>query len=91
MPLDAWLPVGYKLPDGVKVRVAVSEGVNWQIYENQGGGRALVRGGDVGLKGLAQTLLGKLFENAAAIVVGDDDAQVDVAGQRGSQGSRIVE
>ena len=42
MPLDAWLPVGYKLPDGAKVRVAVFEGVNWQIYETQGGGRALV-------------------------------------------------
>ena len=42
MPLDAWLPVGYKLPDGAKIRVAVFEGVNWQIYETQGGGRALV-------------------------------------------------
>lgn len=42
MPLDAWLPVGYKLPDGTKVRVAVFEGVNWQIYKTHGGGRALV-------------------------------------------------
>ena len=42
MPLDAWLPVGCKLPDGAKVRVAVFEGVNWQIYETQGGGRALI-------------------------------------------------
>ena len=42
MPVDAWLPVGYKLLDGAKVRVAVSEGASWQIYENHGGGRALV-------------------------------------------------
>ena len=42
MPLDAWLPVGCKLPNGAKVRVAVFEGANWQIYDTQGGGRALV-------------------------------------------------
>lgn len=42
MPLDAWLPVGYKLPDGAKVRAAVFEGENWQIYHTNGGGRALV-------------------------------------------------
>lgn len=42
MALDAWLPVGYKLPDGAKVRVAVYEGANWQVYDTQGSGRALV-------------------------------------------------
>jgi cell division protease FtsH len=42
MALDAWLPVGYKLPDGAKVRIAVFEGANWQIFEIQGKGRALV-------------------------------------------------
>lgn len=42
MALDAWLPVGYKLPDGAKARVAVFEGINWQIFETQGDGRALV-------------------------------------------------
>lgn len=42
MVLDAWLPVGYKLPDGAKARVAVFEGLNWQILETQGNGRALV-------------------------------------------------
>ncbi|RLA50421.1 MAG: ATP-binding protein [Gammaproteobacteria bacterium] len=42
MALDAWLPVGYKLPDGAKARVAAFEGANWQIYETQGEGRALV-------------------------------------------------
>lgn len=42
MALDAWLPIGFKLPDGAKARVALFEGGDWQILETQGGGRALV-------------------------------------------------
>jgi len=42
MALDAWLPIGFKLPDDAKVRVALFEGANWQIYGTMGGGRALV-------------------------------------------------
>ena len=42
MALDAWLPIGFKLPDGAKVRAALFEGADWQIYETMGGGRALV-------------------------------------------------
>ena len=42
MALDAWLPIGFKLPDGAKVRAALFEGTDWQIYETMGGGRALV-------------------------------------------------
>lgn len=42
MALDAWLPIGFKLPDGAKVRAALFEGTDWQIYESMGGGRALV-------------------------------------------------
>jgi hypothetical protein len=42
MALDAWLPIGFKLPDGARVRAALFEGVDWQIYETMGGGRALV-------------------------------------------------
>lgn len=42
MALDAWLPVGFNLPDDAKVRVALFEGADWQIYETMGGGRALV-------------------------------------------------
>jgi cell division protease FtsH len=42
MALDAWLPIGFKLPDGAKARVALFEGANWQILETQGVGRALV-------------------------------------------------
>lgn len=42
MALDAWLPIGFKLPDGAKFRAALFEGTDWQIYETMGGGRALV-------------------------------------------------
>lgn len=42
MVLDAWLPVGYTLPDGAKARIAMFEGTNWQIFETLGNGRALV-------------------------------------------------
>lgn len=42
MALNAWLPVGYILPDGAKARVAMFEGTNWQIFETQGDGRVLV-------------------------------------------------
>ena len=42
MVIDCWLPVGYKLPDGAMTRIAAFGGVNWQIYETKGEGRALV-------------------------------------------------
>lgn len=42
MALDAWLPVGYKLPDGAKSRIVLFEGTGWQILETQGNGRALI-------------------------------------------------
>lgn len=42
MALESWLPVGFNLPDGAKVRVALFEGADWQIHETMGGGRSLV-------------------------------------------------
>jgi hypothetical protein len=42
VPVDAWLPVGFALPDGARVRTAAHEGPDWQIFEAQGGARALV-------------------------------------------------
>ncbi len=42
MTLNAWLPIGHKIPDGTKLRIALHEGPSWQIVETQGGGRALV-------------------------------------------------
>src|SRR5882672_3984461 len=42
MALDAWLPIGFSLPDGAKARVPLFAGANWQIVKTQGAGRALV-------------------------------------------------
>lgn len=42
MPVDAWLPAGMTLPDGARVRLARHEGTDWQIFEVEGGGLALV-------------------------------------------------
>lgn len=42
MALDAWLPVGFTLPDGARARIALSEGANWQLLEINGNGRALL-------------------------------------------------
>ena len=50
MALDAWLPIGFKLPDGAKARVALYEGADWQVYETQGGGRALVVHDELGAR-----------------------------------------
>lgn len=47
MALDAWLPVGYKLPNGTKVRVVVFESKSWQILETQSNGRALIARDDL--------------------------------------------
>jgi AAA+ superfamily predicted ATPase len=42
MAIDAWLPVGYKLPDGAKSKIVIFDGTGWQILETQGNGRALI-------------------------------------------------
>jgi cell division protease FtsH len=42
VPVDAWLPIGFRTPDGEHARLALHEGVDWQIYEAKGGGRILV-------------------------------------------------
>jgi cell division protease FtsH len=42
MALNSWMPVGFSAPDGEKIRLALQEGVDWQIYESQSGGRILV-------------------------------------------------
>lgn len=42
MTLDAWLPVGHKLPDGARTVIALFGGSGWQIIETQGDGRALL-------------------------------------------------
>ncbi len=42
MTLNAWLPIGYSLPDGGKTGSAIFEGVNWQIFRTQDDGAALI-------------------------------------------------
>jgi len=42
MALDSWLPVGFTIPDGEKIRVAIQEGLDWQIYDSQSGKNVLV-------------------------------------------------
>ncbi len=42
MVIDAWLPNGYRFPDGEKARIAVYEGSGWQILEAQENGKILV-------------------------------------------------
>lgn len=42
MAVDAWLPVGYKLPDGTRARLTLFEGQGWQIVETERRGRALI-------------------------------------------------
>ncbi len=42
MVRDAWLPVGYLLPDGARTKTVLHEGIDWQIVGIDGGGRALL-------------------------------------------------
>jgi hypothetical protein len=42
MALNAWLPFGFRLPDDAKAGIELFEGIEWQVFETQGGGRALV-------------------------------------------------
>src|SRR5436309_344469 len=59
MTRDAWLPIGYKLPDGANVRMVLHEGRGWQILETQGGGRALVATNQLVEKWIASRLIGE--------------------------------
>jgi cell division protease FtsH len=45
--VDAWLPVGFKLPDGTRFRRTMFEGAAWQIVETEGDGRALIAEADL--------------------------------------------
>lgn len=42
MPLDAWFPIGYHLPNDLSIRQIVDTGNEWQLYELLTGGRALI-------------------------------------------------
>jgi len=55
--IDAWLPIGHKLPDGAKFKVALFEGGEWQILETQGGGRALIATDNLAQKWVASGIV----------------------------------
>lgn len=69
MALESWLPVGFKLPDGAKVRVALFEGTDWQIHETIGGGRSLVVQGSLPQHWIDSGLIDE--ETLAAFEFGD--------------------
>ena len=39
---DAWLPVGFVLPEGLRIQRILDDGVDWQIYQTTESGRALI-------------------------------------------------
>lgn len=57
MALDAWLPVGFTIPDGERARIALHEGIDWQIYLAMGGGRILLARESLATRWLASGLL----------------------------------
>jgi hypothetical protein len=57
VPIDAWLPIGHSFPDGGKSRLVLQEGEGWQIFEVQGGGRALVVREELAAKWIARGLV----------------------------------
>lgn len=57
MALDAWLPVGFSTPDGERARIAVHEGLDWQIYLAIGGGRILIAKDSLVVRWVASGLL----------------------------------
>ena len=42
MPLEAWLPVGFTLPDGARTRLVLQAGSDWQIVDTATKARALI-------------------------------------------------
>ncbi len=57
MPLNPWLPIGFKLPTGETARSAVHEGIDWQILETQEGGRALIVAADLASRWVSSGLV----------------------------------
>lgn len=57
MSLDVWLPIGHKLADGARTRLALFEGPGWQVVETDGGGRALLARAELADRWVASGLL----------------------------------
>ena len=61
MPLDSWLPTDFELPDRNKLKNAVLDGAEWQIYNLRGGDRALIVKQALGQKWLDAGLIDEGF------------------------------
>lgn len=70
MVRDAWLPVGYSLPDGSKTKKVLAEGGGWQIVEIKDGGRALIAREELAGRWIASGLIEE--DRMAAFGFGDD-------------------
>ncbi|MFM6996406.1 MAG: ATP-binding protein [Limnohabitans sp.] len=57
MAIEAWLPIGFVLPDGANTRTALFEGGNWQIFATSVGGKALVVTPDLAARWIEAGLL----------------------------------
>jgi cell division protease FtsH len=71
MPVDSWLPVGFQLPGGERARLAVHEAVEWQICEQQGGGRLLIAKARLWKRWIESGLIGE--EVFKTFTFGSDD------------------
>lgn len=57
MPIEGWLPIGFELPDGARCGRATHEGDNWQIFETNGNGHALVVKPDLAVRWIRMGLI----------------------------------
>ena len=57
MVRDAWLPVGFSLPDGSKTKKVLADGDGWQIVEVGKGGRALIVRDELAARWIASGLV----------------------------------
>jgi cell division protease FtsH len=57
MSLNIWLPIGHKLADGARTRLALFEGPGWQVLETEGAGRALLARAELAERWAASRLL----------------------------------
>lgn len=57
MPLEAWLPIGFVLPNGTKTRLPVQAGEKWQILDTAAEGRALIVKADLASRWITSGLI----------------------------------
>jgi len=55
--IDPWIPIGFCFPDGLKTRLAIQDGENWQLYEADKDNKVLVVRKSLGVRWLDEGLL----------------------------------